>query len=79
VGTAAARAGLRLALTYPQERAWVRAGLRAVNAWLRLRRCGFRTYGHRVAQIDAAAGREGLRLERRIRRGLIWESAAYSR
>jgi magnesium-protoporphyrin O-methyltransferase len=79
VGAAARRAQRRLALTYPQERVWIRAGLRLVNGWLALRRCGFRVYGHRVARIDTAAAREGLRLERRVRRGLLWESAAYGR
>ena len=79
VGAAAGRARSRLALTYPQERAWIRAGLGAVNLWLRLSRCGFRTYAHPVARIDAAAAGEGLHLERRVRRGLIWESAAYGR
>jgi hypothetical protein len=79
VGVAAERARRRLALTYPQERRWIRVGLGAVNLWLRLRRCGFRTYAHPVARIDAAAEAQGLRLERRIRHGLIWESAAFAR
>jgi hypothetical protein len=79
VGVAAARTRRRLAMTYPQDRVWVRAGLTLVNAWLRMSRCGFRTYAHPVRAIDAAAAVEGLRLERRIRRGLIWESAAYGR
>jgi magnesium-protoporphyrin O-methyltransferase len=79
VAAAAGRARRRLALTYPQERAWIRAGLAIVNAWLRLSRCGFRTYVHPVTRIDAVAAEHGLRLERRIRRGLIWESAAYGR
>lgn len=79
VGSAAARTRRTLALTYPQERGWLRAGLGVVNFWLRVRRCGFRTYAHPVARIDAAAADEGLRLERRIRHGLIWESAAYAR
>lgn len=79
VGAAASRTRRTLALTYPQERAWIRAGLHVVNLWLRLRRCGFRTYGHAVARIDGAAAREGLQLEQRIRRGLLWESTAYGR
>jgi magnesium-protoporphyrin O-methyltransferase len=79
VGAAAGRARRRLALTYPQERAWIRAGLGLVNVWLRLSRCGFRTYAHPVERFDAVAAAHGLRLERRIRRGLIWESAAYGR
>jgi hypothetical protein len=79
VGVAADRARRRLALTYPQQRGWIRLGLGAVNVWLRLRRCGFRTYAHPVDRIDAAAEAHGLRLERRVRRGLIWESAAFTR
>lgn len=79
VGAAAARARRRLALTYPQDRRWIRAGLRFVNLWLRLSRCSFRTYVHPVSRIDDTAARHGLELERRLRRGLIWESAAYGR
>lgn len=79
VGRAAAQTKRTLALTYPQERIWIRAGLRLVNVWLRVSGCGFRTYAHPVAQIDGAAEREGLRLERRVRRGLLWESAGYGR
>ena len=77
VGKAAASARRRVALTVPQQRRWIRWGLAAVNAWLGLRRCGFRTYVHPFAQIEAAAA--GMRLERRIRRGLVWESASFVR
>ena len=66
----------RLVLTYPQERSWIGAGLKLVNAFLRLRGCGFRTYLHPVAHIVGAAERHGLELERRVRHGLLWESAA---
>lgn len=76
---AAARTHRILALTLPQERRWIGWGLGAVNVWLRLRRCGFRTYQHPFATVAAAAEREGLRLERRVRRGLVWESAAFVR
>jgi SAM-dependent methyltransferase len=79
VGTAAGHTKERLLVTYPQERVWVRAGLRAINLWLRISRCGFRTYAHSVAQIVGAAEAEGLRLERRQRHGLFWESAAFAR
>jgi 2-polyprenyl-3-methyl-5-hydroxy-6-metoxy-1,4-benzoquinol methylase len=78
-GAAAARARRVLALTLPQERRWIGWGLRIVNAWLRVRRCGFRTYQHPFATVVAAAEREGLMLEHRIRRGLFWESAAFVR
>jgi magnesium-protoporphyrin O-methyltransferase len=79
VRTAASHAARRLLVTYPQERVWMRAGLAIVNLWLFLSRCGFRTYAHPVAQIVGAAETQGLRLERRERHGLLWESAAFAR
>jgi hypothetical protein len=78
VGKGAASAQRRLLLTYPRERWFVRVGLRAVNAFLVLRRCGFRTYVHPVTRMTAAADAQGLRLERRVSHAL-WESAAYVR
>lgn len=66
-----------LVLTYPQERVFVRIGLRFVNLYLALRRCGFRTYAHPVARI--LADRHGLHLGARVRDGLLWESAALER
>jgi magnesium-protoporphyrin O-methyltransferase len=77
VGKAARLATQRLVVTVPQQRRWIGWGLGAVNLWLRASRCGFRVYQHPFARIEAAA--EGLRLERRVRRGLLWESALFSR
>jgi SAM-dependent methyltransferase len=79
VATAAAHARRRLLLTYPRERALTRLGVRAVNLWLRLTRCGFRTYAHPVAAVVAAAEREGLRLVSRTPTGPVWENAAFMR
>jgi hypothetical protein len=79
VAAAAARTGRALLLTYPRERALTRAGVRAVNAWLRLRRCGLRTFVHRFAAIAAAAAAEGLAEETRRREGPLWENAAFTR
>ena len=79
VGAAAARTRRVLALTLPQERHWVGWGLGAVNLWLRIRGCGFRTYHHPFARVEEAASANGLRLSKRVRRGLIWESAAFVR
>jgi hypothetical protein len=79
VGAAAAHARRLMLLTYPQEQLLIRIGLRAVNLWLRLSRCGFRTYAHPVARVTAAAEARGLRLEQRERNGLFWESAVYRR
>ena len=79
VGKAAACTEQRLGLTLPQQRRWIGWGLGAVNLWLRLSRCGFRTYHHPFARVEAAAAADGLRLAGRIRRGLLWESAVFVR
>jgi 2-polyprenyl-3-methyl-5-hydroxy-6-metoxy-1,4-benzoquinol methylase len=69
----------RLLLTYPRDRALSRLGVRAVNLWLRLTGCGFRTYAHPVGRIVAAAESAGLALEARAPQGSIWENAAFVR
>jgi SAM-dependent methyltransferase len=79
VGVAAERTQRVLALTLPQERRWIGWGLAAANLLLRVRRCGFRTYQHSFAAVEQAAAAKGLRLTQRVPRGLIWESAAFSR
>jgi magnesium-protoporphyrin O-methyltransferase len=79
VGAAAERTRRRLVLTYPQERAVVRAGLGLVNAFLRMRGSSFRVYVHPVHRIEAAAGAHGLTTTERRRHGLLWESLALSR
>jgi SAM-dependent methyltransferase len=79
VGTAAGHARQRLLLTYPRERALSSVGVRAVNLWLRLTGCGFRTYAHPVASILEAAARQGLELESRAPQGPVWENAAFVR
>ena len=79
VSAAAEHAGRGLALTYPRERTFTRIGSRAVNLWLRLTRCGFRTYIHPFAAIVEAAAQEGLVLTRREPQGAIWENAAFKR
>jgi SAM-dependent methyltransferase len=79
VGEAASHARRALLLTYPQDRLLIRAGVRIVNLYLRLTRCGFRTYAHRVEKIVAVAAQHGLTLETRERAGFLWESAALGR
>jgi magnesium-protoporphyrin O-methyltransferase len=69
----------KLLLTYPQDRVGIRLGVHVVNLWLRLSRCGFRTYAHRVEQILAVAGEHGLTVDARRRSGVVWESVALSR
>jgi magnesium-protoporphyrin O-methyltransferase len=79
VGVAAAHTRRRLLLTYPRERPWTRAGIRAINLFMLISGSSFRAFVHPVARMAAAAQREGLALERRERQGLIWENAAYRR
>jgi hypothetical protein len=79
VGAAAAHARRRLLLTYPQERAALRAAARVANLGLRLSGSSFRIYVHPVARMAGAAGAHGLAPERRERHGFIWETAAYAR
>jgi hypothetical protein len=78
VGKGAANARRRLVLTYPRERVFIRVGLRAINAFFALRRCGFRTYVHPFTRIVAAAEAQGLRLDGRVTHA-VWESASFSR
>jgi len=79
IGEAAAHTGRILLLTYPQERWYTRAGLRVVNMFLQLSRCGFRTYVHPVERMFTAAAAHGLTPNVRERNGLLWESASLSR
>jgi magnesium-protoporphyrin O-methyltransferase len=79
VGKGAAQARRRLLLTYPQERPWVRAGVRVVNLGFRLVGWGFRVYVHPVARMREAAAAQGLSLGERRRHGFVWESAAFVR
>jgi magnesium-protoporphyrin O-methyltransferase len=79
VGEAAEHATRLLLLTYPQERALIRSAVQVINLFLRLSRCGFRTYAHPVEQIHAQAARHGLVLQARKRNGVLWESAAFAR
>jgi Methyltransferase domain len=79
VGEASRHARRTLLLTYPQDRVGIRLGSRVVNLFLRLSRCGFQTYAHRVERILAVAGEHGLTVEERRRSGVVWESVALSR
>ena len=79
VGAGAASARQRLLLTYPQERWYMRAGLRSINLFMRLNGSEFRAFVHPVARMTAAAAGHGLELAERRRNGRFWESAAYVR
>jgi magnesium-protoporphyrin O-methyltransferase len=59
VAAAADRSTRLLAVTVPRENAATRLGARAVNLMLRVRRCGFRTFVHRMPDLLAAARTHG--------------------
>jgi 2-polyprenyl-3-methyl-5-hydroxy-6-metoxy-1,4-benzoquinol methylase len=79
VGAASERTRRRLLLTYPQERVWARAGVGAVNLFMRLTGSDFRAFVHPVSRMTAAAAEHGLEPGERRRRGIFWESAAFVR
>jgi 2-polyprenyl-3-methyl-5-hydroxy-6-metoxy-1,4-benzoquinol methylase len=79
IGVAAAHTRRRMLLTYPRERPWTRAGIWAINFFMRISGSDFRAFVHPVARMKAAAQREGLTLASREQPGWIWENAAYER
>jgi SAM-dependent methyltransferase len=79
VGVAAGRARRQMLLTYPQERRLTRAGIGAINLFMRVSGSEFRVFVHPVKRMSAAAAEHGLALGERRRRGLFWESAVFER
>ncbi len=72
VGGAAGRARRHLAMSYPRDAWWVRAGLTVGNLLYRARRTGFRGYLHRPQDILATAAAQGFRPTMQ-HRGWVWE------
>lgn len=68
----------RLAITVPRESWWVKLGFAAMNAWLRLRRIGFRGYVHPVERMTAVAAIQGFHLTHE-QRGRVWTSMILGR
>jgi hypothetical protein len=77
-GAAARLARRTLVLSYPREVFWMRAGLRLVNAALRVGRRSFRVFLHPRDALLGAARAEGLGLVATGRQG-AWEFAALRR
>jgi len=78
VGGAADRARRVVGAVYPPDTWWMRIGVRAVNALMRLRRSEFRVYMHSPVDIDDVLQRRGLERVTR-RRTILWEIAIYER
>jgi len=68
----------RVAITIPRESWWTRGALATLNAWMRLRRIGFRAYVHPPGRIEGVAHRHGFRIDNRSR-GVFWESTVLRR
>jgi 2-polyprenyl-3-methyl-5-hydroxy-6-metoxy-1,4-benzoquinol methylase len=79
VGRSAERARRLYGLVYPRDTWWVRLGVRATNAVMRLRRSAFRAHVHRPADVDAALRRSGLELRGHRHTGPVWQVALYAR
>jgi SAM-dependent methyltransferase len=75
---ALARAVRCLALSYPRDLWYVRAGIRLENAQRWLSRKGFRTFVHPVAAMEAAIAEAGFRLSSR-RQTFMWSADVYVR
>jgi magnesium-protoporphyrin O-methyltransferase len=81
VGLAAAAARLArrtLVLSFPRDVVWVRAGIKLLNAGLRLRRNPFRAYVHKPNALLAAAESGGVHVGEG-NHGFFWQWAATSR
>jgi magnesium-protoporphyrin O-methyltransferase len=77
-GVAARLASRTLVLSFPRDVFWMRAGLRVVNAGLRVAGRSFRVFAHSREALLGAARSEGFGLAESGRRG-PWEFAALRR
>jgi magnesium-protoporphyrin O-methyltransferase len=79
VTAAAAHSTRLLALTVPRDHVLMRLGARAINLFLRLRGCGFRTFVHPMPDLLDAARAEGLRPVAVERATVVWQLALLER
>jgi magnesium-protoporphyrin O-methyltransferase len=79
VAAAAAHSTRLLALTVPRDNVLTRLGARAINLFLRVRGCGFRTFVHRMPDLLDAARAEGLQPVTVERATLVWQLAVLER
>jgi magnesium-protoporphyrin O-methyltransferase len=78
VGTSAVRARSWYGLVLPRDRAFLRIGMRILNAWYRLRGRAYRGYTHPNARVDAVAAEAGLRPASE-RFTMVWRVVLYER
>ena len=78
VAASAARARSWYGLVLPRDRAFLRIGLRILNAWYRLRGRAYRGYAHSNARVDAVVAAAGLRPVTEART-TVWRVVLYGR
>lgn len=78
VDAASSSTGRLLAMAYPRDRWWVRAGVRTLNGFLRLRRTTFRAFVHPTAEIGRRVVAAGL-TEVASGRSVLWEWHVWER
>jgi len=78
VDAVASRSARLLAMAYPRDRWWVRAGVRTLNGFLRLGRTTFRVFVHPAAEIAQRVAAAGLG-EVASGRTLMWEWHVWER
>lgn len=78
VAASAAHARRLYGLVYPTDNLLVRLGGPIVNALLRLKRSGFRTFIHRTADVDRVVRAAGL-TKIFAKRGVAWQVVVYAR
>lgn len=78
VGASAERARSLYGLVYPRSEWWMRAGVRAGNLIMRLRRSPMRGFVHPTEDVDGELRRKGFRVQSRDET-LFWQVVVYGR
>jgi predicted TPR repeat methyltransferase len=78
VKLSAARAEKLYGLVYPRDTWWVKAGVKLLNFFLRLKRDTFRTYIHSTEAVDMLVRSHGLQPQF-WRKTLVWQVVVYRR
>jgi hypothetical protein len=73
-----ARTRRRYGLVYPRDAAWIRAGSRVLNLFMRLARQRTRSWVHRTADVEAIIRAAGF-VPQVQRSTLFWQVAVYDR
>jgi magnesium-protoporphyrin O-methyltransferase len=76
LGVAAGKARRTLLVSYPRDRALIRAVSRLQNLLFALVRKRFRSFVHAPDELERQAARQGLR-RMRVSRGPVWETAQF--